>query len=146
MSPEPNEERKRDFNRIFDAMREKRDKGSKCVNELLVHRWMWQELKDVVDEGLVNLIYTPQPIGRPAIYGMSSGDVFLDFNANRPQDGGRLYPGDDLGAEDLPGQLDRRIKYRVPEDLTEGFYEMMENNALPRDIVAFLGEENLMRY
>jgi hypothetical protein len=145
MSPEPNADRKHDFEKLFAAMRESRAEGSECVNQVMVHKWMWPELKGAVAEGLVSLVYTPYHIGRPGVYGMSTGDVFLDFNANRPQDGGVHYRGgQDPGAERLHKEHYERVKYRVTEERLEKFYELMEGEALPSDIVAFLGEENIV--
>lgn len=122
----------------------------KLKAEWCIHNRLWKGLKQAVDQGLVNLLYTPITVRTPQgnyrsfMIGATSGIVLTcqhDKEGNYKE--GHLFRANEELCTKYMHDWNYRIpKYSVSPEKREQFYAMIEKDASPKDIVAFLGEDS----
>jgi len=132
------------FNQMFDCLRRERMKKPGLVGQIEIYKWVWPELKLAVEEGLVGLIYRPWALvdgdtGKPLI-GVTGKDAKATYLEEIEGEKTGREPRHFLFRGDM---IENRVRYSVPDNKLEGFYELLERNATYEEVISFLGDENM---
>jgi hypothetical protein len=127
----------RQYDNAFNQLRQEKLKGNSIRSSISVHSWMWQGLKNAVEDDLIELYYTPIS---PNNAFMATDEKVLEFSKRfngKPIEKDVCF-NDKLTAESYQQDFISQDLYAVPTNKREEFYQMIERKDNPEDIVSFL--------